>query len=198
MGAGKDDTRWYWRTRFDLLYYQYVYFICRVVGREATTALDVGSRGIPTLEWVSWADERVSVDLEFPYTSEQVRGVKADFLSFAAERRFDLVTCLQVLEHVPDAQRFARKLLEVSRHLVVSVPHNWRGKVPGHVHDPVDLEKLCGWMGRSPNFHIVVTEPFLNRNNERLIAYFDVEDPSRTVSIEERKARRPSELVLAD
>lgn len=190
--------RHYWNNRFDLLYYQYVYLLCRVVGREAKTALDVGSRATPFLEWLPWIDERVSVDLELPYSSPTVTGLKADFFEYAPERRFDLVTCLQVLEHVPEAPRFAQKLLEVSRHLVVSVPFEWSNKAPGHVHDPVTLEKLTGWVGRPPNFHVVVEELFAPRtNSRRLIAYYDIDQPDRQITIADRKARQPSRLTFA-
>jgi hypothetical protein len=182
----------YWRARLDLLYYQYVYYFCRVVGRDAVSALDVGSRGCPYLDWLTWIERRVSIDLQIPYSSPRVEGIRVDFLSFEPEARYDLTTCLQVLEHVPEAQRFGRKLLDVSRHLVVSVPFNWRGRTPGHVHDPVTLEKLESWMGRAPNYFMIVAEPFVRMNNERLVAYYDVDDPSRRLGPPDRQARRPS------
>ena len=185
----------YWNKRFDLIYYQYVYYVCRVVGKDATSTLDVGSRGTPFLEWLTWIDERVSVDIQVPYASPRVVGIKADFFEFKPEKKFDLTTCLQVMEHVPDAARFGKKLLEVSNHLVVSVPFEWIGKTPGHVNDPVTLKKLAGWMGREPNYHIIAAEPFVGRNGKRLIAYYDVNDPKRQMGVPDRASRRPSEFV---
>lgn len=193
--AGSRIGRAYWGERADLLYYQYVYFVCRVVGRDANSALDVGSRGTPYLEWLDWIEERVSIDLEIPYSSQDVTGIKADFFDFEPGRKFDLTTCLQVLEHVPDVEQFGKKLLDISEHLVVSVPYLWSGNVPGHVNDPVSLKKLNHWMGRPPNYHIVVAEPFLTRNYRRLIAYYDVADASRRISLPERRARQPPSRI---
>jgi hypothetical protein len=151
----------------------------------------------PFLEWLPWIEERVSLDREIPYESPRVKGITADFFSFQPASRYDLTTCLQVMEHVPEAGRFGRKLLDVSRHLVVSVPYKWGGKVPGHVNDPVDLDKLNSWMGREPNYHLVVAEPFLSRYAQRLIAYYDVDDPSRQVSLDDYRARRKSRFRFA-
>ena len=60
-----------------------------------------------------------------PYKGAGVSGFTADFLTWEAGRRFDIVTCLQVLEHVPAADLFARKLLTMSDIVVVSVPFEW-------------------------------------------------------------------------
>jgi len=58
---------------------------------------------------------------------------------------------MQVLEHVPDAQSFAQKLLEVSKVVIGSVPYKWpKGHTESHIHDPVDEAKLLAWFGRKP------------------------------------------------
>lgn len=115
--------------------------------------LDVGSNNCPYLDWFPKVPERVSVDLLHPYEAPGVVSIKSDFLSWSPSRKFDVVTCLQVLEHIPDAGAFARKLLEVSKVLVVTVPYKWaRGGVKSHVHDPVGEEKMLEWFGRRPNF----------------------------------------------
>lgn len=169
----------YWRERMDLMYYQYIDYILRAVANKAQSLIDVGSGNCPYLEWFDWIPERVSVDIRVPYRSDTVKGIQGDILTMDPGQKFDVCTCFQVLEHVPDAGPFAKRLLEFSDLCIVSVPHLWpAGRTPGHVHDPVDYEKLTGWFGREANYKIVVKEPFRERGGERLIAIFD-RDPKR-------------------
>ncbi|WP_167197253.1 class I SAM-dependent methyltransferase [Roseovarius gahaiensis] len=156
----------YWRERSDMLYYRYIDYIMRCVSVSAQSMIDVGTGNCPYMEWFDWIPERVSVDIRIPYQSEHVKGVKGDIFEMTFDRAFDICTCLQVLEHVPEADRFARRLLELGELVIVSVPYNWPGgeeQTAGHVHDPVDYDKLTDWMGRPANYHVVVEEPFGNR-----------------------------------
>jgi hypothetical protein len=189
-----DDAGSYWSRRADSLYLQYVFFLARVVGRDATSVIDVGSNGCPYLAWLDWIPRKVSVDLARPYAAPGVEALTGDFLTLDIAERFDLGLCLQVLEHIPDVSAFARKLLAVTPHLIVSVPYRWEKGADDHLHDPVDLPKLTGWFGRAPNYRIVVREPFFKRR--RLIAYFDRENPARRIRKAEVNARRPSPLVV--
>lgn len=187
------DRRAYWERRADSLYLQYVFFLARVVGRDAGSVIDVGSNGCPYIEWLDWIPRKLSVDLEMPYSSATVEGRTGDFLALDIGESFDLGLCLQVLEHVPEVAAFARKLLATTPHLIVSVPYRWEPGQTEHVHDPVDEEKLAGWFGRAPNYRVIVREPFFRK--KRLIAYFDREDPSRRIAKAEVHQRRPSPLI---
>ena len=83
-----------------------------------------------------------------------------------------------MLEHVPQAERFARRLQELGKLVIVSVPYKWGDKprpTPGHVHDPVTYEKLTGWMGREANNKIIVQQPFSQNKSRRLIALYDTD-----------------------
>lgn len=191
--VGAPEGADYWDRRADSLYLQYVYFLARVVGREARSVIDVGSNGCPYVEWLDWIPRKLSVDLERPYASASVEGRTGDFLALGMEESFDLGLCLQVLEHVPEAAAFARKLLATATHLIVSVPYCWPPGQEDHVHDPVDEAKLAGWFGREPNYRLVVREPFFRR--KRMIAYFDRENPSRKITKPEVHGRRPSSLI---
>ena len=162
----------YWRDRMDLLYYGYVDFIMRTLARDAKSVIDVGTANSPYLEWFDWIPERISFDREPPYASEQVRGLQGDFLTHDFGRRFDVATCLQVLEHVPKARTFMRRLLAISDLTIISVPYKWPARLlDAHIHDPVSLEKVIFWAGREPNYHVIVEEPF--RTPKRMIAVFD-------------------------
>ncbi len=183
----------YWSRRADSLYLQYVFFIARVVGCDAQSVIDVGSNGCPYLEWLDWIPRKVSVDLRRPYAAPGVESVTGDFLSVDVDGDFDLGLCLQVLEHIPEVEAFAQKLLATARHLVVSVPYRWEKSNEDHVHDPVDAVKLAAWFGRKPNYRIVVREPFSRRR--RMVAYFDRDNPDRRVTKVDVNIRRPSRLV---
>ena len=70
----------YWDRRADSLYLQYVFFLARVVGRDAGSVIDVGSNDCPYLEWLDWIPRKVSVDIDAPYRSATVEAHKGDFL----------------------------------------------------------------------------------------------------------------------
>lgn len=181
----------YWRKRKDLIYYHYLHFIIRCIGVNAQSLIDVGSGNAPYLDWFNWIPDRVSVDLEVPYSSKSVRGLKGNIHDLAFDQTFDICTCMQVLEHVPDAGAFAGRLMEIGRLVLVSVPYKWpAGSNKHHVHDPVDLKKVVSWFGREPNYHLIVREPFATKSGARLFALYDVADPGRTYGNDVRKARR--------
>lgn len=183
------NTGTYWKERSDLLYYRYLDYIMRTLGKDARSLADVGTGGCKYLEWFDWIDDRVSIDIAKPYISENVRGINGDILEMYFEEKYDICTCLQVLEHIPNAKKFARKLFEIGRMVIISVPYQWpAGATPGHIHDPVNEKKLAKWMGRKPNYQILVEEPFRHGANLRLIAVYD-EDENKTFTSEVVKER---------
>jgi len=179
----------YWAHRMDMMYYHYVDYIVRTVAREARSLIDVGTANCPYLELFDWIPERISFDIEPPYSSEAVTGLQGDFLTHDFARRFDVATCLQVLEHVPDPGPFGRRLLGLADIVIVSVPHRWPPTAADeHLHDPIDSAKLRGWMGRRPNYEVVVQEPFRSRVGQRLIALYH-SDPGRGFGRKDFKER---------
>lgn len=188
---GKYYSAEYWRDRFDLIYYQAIDFIVRSVGYDAKSIIDVGSGNCPYIEWFYWIDRKVSIDIRAPYSSPIVESVVANILDHKFEEKFDVALCLQVLEHISDPGPFARRLLELSDRLIVSVPYKWpAGKTPGHVQDPVDEAMLQSWFGRSPNYSVIINEPLRGAKGRRLIAIFDA-DVTRRFGHEDTKRRMP-------
>jgi len=169
----------YWEKRRKFAYYQRVRELVQDAGKDARSIIDIGTGECPYLDWFDWIPRRVSLDLRTPYQSPAVHGIQADFLEWEAEERFDICLCLQVIEHIPDAGRFAQKLMETAPIVIISVPHQW---VPGgrgdHVHDPVDLAKVAAWFGRHPDRVILVREQ-TRRNRERMICCFAAHGGSR-------------------
>jgi hypothetical protein len=149
----------YWEERKNILYYQVVRILVDDIGQGAASIIDVGSAGCPYVDWFPSIPIRSSIDLRRPYVASGVRSFTGDFLDWEPDRRYDVVTCLQVLEHVPNAASFAQKLLSIGNTVVVSVPYKWpEGHTKSHVHDPVDETKMRDWFGREPNFSYICTE----------------------------------------
>jgi hypothetical protein len=141
--------------------------------------LDVGPHGTPLVCELDWIPDKTVVDL----AKVEIPGVtclQMDFLQYMPSQVFDLVLCLQVLEHVPLAEAFARKLLDTGRTVIISVPFRWpAGVCKPHVHDPVDREKLLGWTGRASITDVVVRD----RRRDRLIAVLEgVREGARRVA----------------
>jgi len=147
-----NDT--YWEGRKDLQYYRTVREFAEKYCPDGRTLLDVGGGVGLGCRYLEWFDGFERTSVETPTngcTLDGVRVVNADFLTWEPDRQYDLVLCLQVLEHIPDPIPFARKLFECGRVVIVSVPYRWpTGSCSEHVHDPVDEEKLRGWIGWDP------------------------------------------------
>jgi 2-polyprenyl-3-methyl-5-hydroxy-6-metoxy-1,4-benzoquinol methylase len=126
-----------------------------------TSLLDVGcGEGVLVHEWAQRLEQTrvVGIDLEEPsiqagWAERQApnldyRVMRAENLPFA-ENEFDLVTAIEVLEHVPDPEHTLAEMKRCGqRHLLVSVPREplWRmlnmargaywsqlGNTPGHL-----------------------------------------------------------------
>jgi hypothetical protein len=103
-----------------------------------------------------------------------VNSIKADFMTYKIDQRFDLVLCLQVLEHLSDPIPFCQKLLSAGRWVIISVPYKWRkGLCRYHKQDPIDESKLLSWSGQEPKTSAIVIDNGLRR----LIAVFDCQNP---------------------
>lgn len=161
----------YWAGRTELMYYRYVDFMVRALAADARSLIDVGSADAQYIENFDWIQKRNTLDIKNPYNSDNIQAIEMNFFDFEPEEKYDFATCLQVLEHVPDAGAFAKKLFQTAHRVLISVPYLWEeGSTSSHVHDPVDLDKLIGWTGREPDYYIVVQEPLSKR--QRLIAYY--------------------------
>lgn len=196
---GKYRSGDYWIERSDLVYYQYIDYMIRCVGAKASGILDVGTGNCPYLEWWDWIPRKISIDIRAPYRSKNVEGIEANVLDHSFDEPFDVCTCLQVLEHIEDPSPFARRLFELAEIVVISVPYKWpEGRTTGHRQDPVDEEKLAGWTGRTPNYSIVVREPFQKVKSERLIAAYHSDPKTRwgRETIDQRI--RPRGRIIAD
>lgn len=150
----------YWEARKDAIYLFAARMICNKYAGVTHSVIDIGSNRCPTLEWHrNYASELTSIDLRNPYTGPGIISIADDFLSYEFDKKFDLATCFQVLEHVSLPEIFAQKLLEVAKILVVSVPYKWPlGACKYHINDPVDNKKMFEWFKRNPSFSYIARE----------------------------------------
>ncbi|HEY7518821.1 MAG TPA: hypothetical protein VIE36_11070 [Methylomirabilota bacterium] len=160
----------YWEKRKHFRYYAEVLRLARRYGPDARSVLDVGSMHSPFILQFDWIAEKTSLDVR---PGARLRGctcLQGDFLTYDVPGPFDLVVCLQVLEHLEAPTPFVQKLLDTGATVIVSVPYRWpHGKSPNHVQDPVDEAKLRRWAGRDWVEQQVVRE---SDGTERLVVVF--------------------------
>lgn len=150
-------------------YYAQVLEFARRYAPTGGSVVDVGGRDCAYIQWFDWFERKVVIDLKPPPASPGVETLAGDFLAWQPDGRFDLVLCLQVLEHLAEPALFCRKLLGTGRTVIVSVPYRWpKGLCSYHVQDPVDEAKLRGWAGGPPRDRAIVRDG----NRERLVAVF--------------------------
>jgi hypothetical protein len=136
----------YWQSRKELKYYQEVLRFARQYAPDGGSILDVGSHNCDYITWFDWFATRHKIDLRKTIEIEGVKTMQGDFMQFQSAAPYDLVLCLQVLEHLQDPAAFAQKLLGTGKILIVSVPYKWHaGQCSFHLQDPVDEEKLLQW-----------------------------------------------------
>lgn len=160
----------YWKKRKHLKYYKAAVRLAKMVAPRAETTIDVGSANTKLLESVDWVPKKFALDRRFRDRPCQATYIRCDFVEFKCDREFDLVFCLQVLEHSSSPRPFAKKLLSIGGIIIVSVPYKWRqGMCKDHVQDPVDEAKLVSWM-EAPFFY---SEVVVEKNGvKRLLAAF--------------------------
>lgn len=163
----------YWDQRKDFVYVNVIRQILAIVGISARTVVDVGSNSTPMLEFFPKGEglKRYSVDPGSPYVADNVISVREDFIQWEADEAIDVITCFQVMEHVPDPTTFAKRLLELGEVCIVSVPyHEPAGASPSHIHSMISEETISKWFGKKLNFTYIAREL---DGVERIIAVFD-------------------------
>lgn len=156
---GRDKLNPYWESRKAFRYYAEVIRMARTYAKHANSVLDVGPHDTPFVAELTWIRQKTAIDLYHLPQIKGVHGLRGDFLQFEPATRFDLVLCLQVLEHLDDPTPFARKLLQTGTTVIVSVPYMWpKGFCEWHVQDPVNETKILTWMGREWLEHSIVED----------------------------------------
>jgi len=159
----------YWEDRRDFNYYREVIRLATIHAPSGGQAIDVGANETQVLRQLSWFSRRVALDMRPFHRQPGIELITTDFMKYEPGSQFDLVLCLQVLEHLDEPAPFARKLLSIGRTVIITVPFQWpKGLVPSHVQDPVDETKLEQWTQRKP----VETAIVADQGKQRLIAVY--------------------------
>jgi hypothetical protein len=163
---GRPDS---WDVRRHYEYYKVAYRLARVFVPSGGSVIDVGAFETDLLQKLDWFDRRVAIDRHDIMERRGIETITGDFMEYRPDFTFDLVICLQVLEHLPKPGPFARKLLATGRTVIISVPYKWpRGLYEDHVQDPVDEAKLASWTRRTPDTSEIVEDD----GRERLVACY--------------------------
>lgn len=134
----------YWEERKYLSYYQEVNRLLNEFG-PGNSILDIGSGGTPVATWGDFTD-RHQCDKSNCKVYNGVKFHKCDWMDMKVEKKFDVITCLQVMEHLPNyeyVKEFSKKIVSNCRYAIFSVPINWGADVcKHHPLDPISFNDL--------------------------------------------------------
>jgi SAM-dependent methyltransferase len=183
IDAGRGRSYWDRRRHFN--YYTHVVRLAEQHAPRGGQVIDVGVYQSDVLGRLPWFQRRVALDLLPIPPQEGIEVVQMDFMQYRPDAAFDLVLCLQVLEHLDEPEPFAQKLMRTGRTVIISVPYKWpRGQCRNHVQDPVDETKLALWTGREPVESCVAAD-----GRERLIAVYQTTSVEPLVSADREQGR---------
>jgi hypothetical protein len=159
----------YYETRKTFNYYKKINDILTTI--RFNTIIDIGSRKSPILEKITSLEiEKTALDvIPIQNGSDDIRRLTADFYTWIPDKRYDVVLCLQVLEHLDNPKLFTQKLFETGKKVIISVPYKWKkGFCKYHVQDPVDEDKLYAWTQKKTTSSYIIED----KGVERLICTY--------------------------
>lgn len=171
----KYDLSSYFESRKDLLYYKKTLSILNDLSEHNDSLLDVGGWKGEFISKVNGFTDKTVIDLHkkpknFP---EDINFISSDFIKANINKKYDVVICMQVLEHIDNdiIHRFTQKLFEVGTIVLISVPYKWeKGACKYHIQDPVDENKLKSWTKKEPSKTWIIKEK--KSKLSRLIALY--------------------------
>jgi Methyltransferase domain len=156
-----DDILGYWAKRkSDRIYLMSVLF-AHYYCRTKDTVVDVGCHCSPLVLMLPGFRRRYAVDPN-PHAAACWRSVDGatflnvpfedvDVVALTGRRRFDLILCNQVIEHLDEPARFVETLLSKARRAIISTTFETpAGVMHSHVQDPIDLHRFEAWFPRKP------------------------------------------------
>eukprot|EP00965_Chrysotila_dentata_P249926 6209154-Pleurochrysis_carterae.AAC.1 len=150
---------WKTRTRPGVVLYHRTLALARQYAPKALTVLDVGAHDPSYISQLNWIPAKVATDIQFNKDQAHIWGqtqgvvfMKGDFLKLEFATKYDLVTCQQVVEHLPPGvvELFVQKMMSIARTLIVSTTLELPfGVIGGHVQDPISESKFRSWFNGS-------------------------------------------------
>lgn len=148
----------YEEIRKDYIYYKVVKRIIKLFSGNDKTIIDIGSANIDLMSELPFK-KRCSVAIYGAINNDKVTGYQMNFFDFKPEEKFDVVTCLQVIEHIEEAREFTQKIFNTGKTVIISLPYKWKkGTCKTHIQDPVDESKIYSWTSRNPNFSFYIKD----------------------------------------
>jgi hypothetical protein len=148
---GPEDINAYWEDRRNHDLYRIMLVMAASLFRHARSAIDVGCYTSGLLVEMDWIHRRVATDIQSRLESNWSRVDDVEFLAgdaFAMKfpEKFDLVLSAQTIEHLDKPAEFIEKLLSLGHGLILSTTYETpHGVIPGHVQDPISLDKFKSW-----------------------------------------------------
>lgn len=146
----------YWERRKGLEYYKKALEFLLSIQPPPAKVLDVGagiSKGCQYLLPLPLLGYSVAA-VEKKEGSDRLPGVEVVFADFMSLKipppgTFDIIICLQTIEHVQDAEGFVGKMLQMAPKLVLSWPED---PIPckNHVREFIPAHEVRSWVGRGP------------------------------------------------
>ncbi len=168
-------TENYETRRKDYNYYKKVNEIIKQMNKdpEVNSIIDVGGWKGAFLKSVN-IKEKTIIDLhKMGNISDDIIRISNNFLTYSFTKKYNIVICLQVLEHINDknVKKFAQKLFSISnKYVIITVPYKWKkGICKYHLQDPVDHDKLFKWTSRVPSNTFIVKDRL-----PRLVAVYKI------------------------
>jgi len=153
----KHHSHTYYNTRKAYHYYKKVKEILN--GIHFTSIIDIGSRKSPVMEHLGSSIHKTMLDIKPMPPMPGVELITADFYKWTPSKTYDVILCLQVLEHLSRPATFAKKLFQTGKHVIISVPYKWpKGSCKYHVQDPINEAKIHGWTGRDPDYEYIIRD----------------------------------------
>lgn len=160
----------YWQKRTKHRYYKKIVKIVNENFDNCNSVIDVGSSNTEILKQFKNIKNKTALDKGRLPNIPDVDNVCIDFFDYEIVNKFDLVLCLQVLEHLENPKEFTLKLFSLGKHVIISVPYKWKeDQSIYHLQDPVDEEKLKSWTETDPDELFYITE---SDKTERMIAVY--------------------------
>jgi hypothetical protein len=167
----KDTAASFWEKQKDSVYYCILQSLHKNLIRTPQSILDVGPGNKSPLGWLQ-SESKTSTDTKNPYVSDDVESVTANFLTWRPEKKFQVITCLHIMERAQRPETYAQKLLRLGKLVIVSVPYKLAKEHAGsQLHSNIDEKTMKEWFGREPNFSYVCRE--LKSNSDRLIQVYE-------------------------
>lgn len=159
----------YWLSRAHAKLYKRIRQIVSNESASAETMLEVGSYLTPISAEFQWIPKRTVTDMQiwkapsWFWDRLGMEAIDGDFMNFPTDSKYDVVLCLQVVEHLPDdlVSKFIQKMVQLGKTTIVSTtylhPH-WYTESWGHLQDPIDKDKFTKWFGDNATLDIEIIE----------------------------------------